>query len=251
MDIGTYAAASSGVLQMRKLEVQNNNLANINTVGFKGQYVVSGPQSFDETLAGTIQSQDAFARADRLRVPNVTEARTQIDFSQGPIQPTGNPLDVAIRGEKDFFVIDAPQGPLYTKAGNFTLNQNGELVTQDGYRVQGDGGPIIIQGGSPFIGTDGTVRVAGIPVGRIQVARFEDTSRLVATEAARFKSNGPQPLIVDGRMEPQALEMSNVSAVTGMVDLIATNRAFEAYTKAAQSLDGLNQTAINQVGKRQ
>lgn len=251
MDIGTYAAASSGVLQMRKLEVQNNNLANINTVGFKGQYVVSEPQSFDETLAGTIKDQDAFARADRIRVPNVTEARTQIDFSQGPIQPTGNPLDVAIRGPKDFFVIDTPQGPLYTKAGNFTLNENGELVTQDGYRVQGDGGAIIIQGGNPFIGTDGTVRVAGIPVGRIQVARFEDTSGLIATEGARFKSTGVQPTIVDGRMEPRALEMSNVSAVSGMVDLIATNRAFEAYTKAAQSLDGLNQAAINQVGKRQ
>jgi flagellar basal body rod protein FlgG len=60
MDIGTYVATSSGVLQMRKLEVQNNNLANINTVGFKGQYIVTEAQSFDNTLASTVEDKDPF-----------------------------------------------------------------------------------------------------------------------------------------------------------------------------------------------
>jgi flagellar basal body rod protein FlgG len=73
----------------------------------------------------------------------------------------------------------------------------------------------------------------------------------MAVEGARFKAVGAQPVPVEPRVEPQSLEMSNVSAITGMVDLITTNRAFDAYTKAAQSLDTLNQTAISQVGRRQ
>lgn len=251
MDIGTYAAASSGVLQMRKLEVQNNNLANINTVGFKGQYVVAQPQNFDQTLASVVDASDPFAQGDHLRTPNVTEVKTQIDFSPGAIHQTGNPLDVALRDAKDFFVINTPQGQLYTRAGNFTLSANGELVTQDGYQVQGDGGQIVVQGVSASITSDGSVRAAGNVLGRLQVVHFDDTSKLVAVEGARFKANGVTPVPVTGRMEPQSLEMSNVSAITGMVDLITTNRAFDAYTKAAQSIDSLNQIAITQVGKRQ
>lgn len=257
MDIGTYAAASSGVLQMRKLEVQNNNLANINTVGFKGQYVIAEPQEFDRTLASTIQEQDPFARADQQRVKNVTEVRTQTDFSRGPIQYTGNPLDVAAREAKDFFVINTPQGPRYTKAGNFTLNAEGQLVTADGFQVQGDGGAIVAQGGAVSVGNDGSVRVttqAAQPpqlVGRIQLVRIEDTSKLVAEEGARFKLQGGNPIPSLGSMETMSLEMSNVSAVSGMVDLITTNRAFEAYTRTAQALDSMNQTAISRVGRRQ
>jgi flagellar basal body rod protein FlgG len=74
---------------------------------------------------------------------------------------------------------------------------------------------------------------------------------LQAVEGARFKGTGVQAAQVDALLEPQSLEMSNVSAITGMVDLISTNRAFEAYTKAAQSLDGMNQIAVTQVGRRQ
>lgn len=251
MDIGLYAAASSGILQMRKLEVQNNNLANINTVGFKGQYIVPEMQNFDRTLASAVGESDPFARGDQLQVPNVSEVRTQIDFTPGAIQHTGNRLDVALRGANDFFVINTPQGPLYTRAGNFTLNGNGELVTQDGLQVQGDGGAINLQGLAGSITGDGSVRAGGQTLGRLQVVRFENTNGLMAVEGARFRAVGAQPVPVEPRVEPQSLEMSNVSAITGMVDLITTNRAFDAYTKAAQSLDTLNQTAISQIGRRQ
>lgn len=258
MDIGTYVATSSGMLQMKKLEVQNNNLANINTVGFKGQFVVAEPQSFDNTLASTIDEKDPYARADQKRFQNVADVKTQIDFSQGAIQNTGNPLDAALRSPKDFFVINTPQGERYTRAGNFTLDTTGQLVTVDGYQVMGEGGAISAQAPGVSIFPDGSVRaganVGPQPnvVGRLRVVRFEDTSGLEATEGARFKiKSGPKPVQVDPRVEPQALEMSNVSAITGMVDLITTNRAFEAYTKAAQTLDSMNQAAVSQLGRRQ
>jgi flagellar basal body rod protein FlgG len=236
---------------MRKLEVQNNNLANINTVGFKGQFIVPAMQNFDSTLASAVQERDPYARGDQLQVSNVSEVKTQIDFSPGAIQQTGNPLDVALRAPTDFFVVNTPQGPLYTRAGNFTLNANSELVTQDGFQVQGDGGAINVQGLPASITSDGSVRAGNQPVGRLRVVRFENTNGLVPTEGARFKASGAQPTTVEPRMEPHSIEMSNVSAISGMVDLITTNRAFDAYTKAAQSLDTLNQTAISQVGRRQ
>jgi len=258
MDIGTYVATSSGVLQMRKIEVQNNNLANINTVGFKGQYVVAETQGFESTLASTLDDTDPNARNDQARMPGVTGVRTQIDFSQGAIQRTNNPLDVALRNPKDFFVINTPQGPQYTRAGNFTISPTGELVTPDGYQVQGEGGVIAVPSPGVEILANGAVRsgpnaAGGVPniVGRVQVVRFEDTSKLQAVGGARFKALGVQPVPAEPVVEPQSLEMSNVSAITGMVDLISTNRAFEAYTKAAQSLDAMNQAAITQVGRRQ
>jgi flagellar basal-body rod protein FlgF len=258
MDIGTYVATSSGILQMKKLEVQNNNLANINTVGFKGQFVVAEPQSFDDTLASTIDEKDPYARADQERFKNVADVKTQIDFSQGPIQHTGNPLDVALRSPNDFFVVNTPKGELYTRAGNFSLSPAGELVTADGYQVMGEGGAITAAAPGVSIFPDGSIRaganIGAQPniVGRLRVVRFEDTKGLEAAEGARFRiKSGARPVQVDPRVEPQSLEMSNVSAVNGMVDLITTNRAFEAYTKAAQTLDSMNQAAVTQLGRRQ
>ena len=252
MDIATYAAASAGVLQMRKLEVQNNNLANVNTVGFKRQYIIAGRENFDETFAKQVEQDDPFARGDQQRVSAVTDMTTQIDFTMGPIRNTGNPLDVALRNQNEFFVVNTPEGPRYTRAGNFSLGPEGQLVTMDGSAVQGDGGPINAVGAGVSIAADGTVRANSLPVGRIQVVRFNDTNGLEATDGARFKlrQGSPAPQPVEARLEPRALEMSNASAITGMIDLITTNRAFDAYQKAANTIDSLNQTAIQQVGKR-
>jgi flagellar basal-body rod protein FlgG len=252
MDIGTYSAASLGVIQMRKLEIQNNNLANVNTVGFKRQVLITSPEDFEDTFAKEMASHDPYASGDQQRVATVNEVSAEIDFSLGAIKSTGNPFDAALRNPKDFFVVNTPEGKMYTRAGNFTLNSEGALVTQDGMTVQGEGGPIVINQPGARITEDGSLRAGINALGRIQVVRIEDTKKLTPVAGTRFKlTGGPQPLPVDARVEPRSLEMSNVSAVTGMIDLITTNRAFEAYTKAAQSIDTLNQAAINQVGKRQ
>jgi flagellar basal-body rod protein FlgF len=251
MDPATYATATAGILQMRKLEVQSNNLANINTVGFKGQFIVPEKQDFDDTLAHMLGfDSGSSVTTDPSQVEGVGAVEAQTDFSLGPIHNTANPLDVALRSANEFFVVNTPDGPLYTRAGNFTLNQNGDLVTSDGFPVQGDGGTINVTGPDVSISSDGSVRSLGQTFGRLQVVKFEKTDTLERVAGARFriKDGGAQPTqVASAVLEPRALEMSNVSAITGMIDLIQTNRAFEAYTKAAQTIDQLNQISTTKL----
>lgn len=251
MDRGIYAATSAGLFQMRKLEVVNNNLANVNTPGFKRQLLTSQEQSFDQTLAQQVVRSDPFAAGDHERTPAVVNMNTVTDFTPGPIKNTSNPLDVALRKPGDFFVISTPDGEQYTRAGNFTLNDAGEIITQDGFAVLGGGAPISALGPGVSVNTDGSVMAGGQQVGAFSVMRFEDPSVLERVGANRFRlpSGSPAPTEVEPEVEPMALEMSNVSAISSMVDLIITQRAFQAYTKSAETIDTMNQTAIMQVGR--
>ncbi len=251
MDRGTYALTTLGMAKMRQLEVVNNNLANVNTPGFKRQVLVGESQSFDQTLASLVKGKDPYAEGDHERTPGVITLETRTDFSQGPIRETGNPFDVALTDPKEFFVVNTPQGARYTRAGNFTLSTEGTLVNADGFEVQGDGGPITITLPNGRINEDGSVSADGVLVGRLQIVRFEDTSGLSPAGATQFTLNGKaaQPQSVQSRVVPAALEMSNVSSISSVIDLITTNRGFEAYTKSAQTIDQMNQTAITQVGK--
>lgn len=250
MDSATYAAASNGIAQLFKLDVVSNNLANVNTPGFKRQILVSEPQAFERTLAET-QNLDETARNDIRLTAGVASVKSQTDFSPGAIKTTGNVFDVALRNPKDFFVVATPNGLEYTRAGNFTTNANGEIVTQDGFVVQGDGGPITVNGPGVSISPAGVVRTRTGDVGRLQVARFEDPAILERTSSARFRipPGGAGPATVEADLVPQALEMSNVSAITGVLGIISANRAFQAYAKSAEAIDTINQTAISQLGR--
>lgn len=251
MDRGTYSAASGGLVQLRRLDIINNNLANVNTPGFKRQLLVTEQQTFDETLAKSVARNDPFARGDHDRTPGSTNILEVTDFSVGPIKNTGNPLDVALRTPNHFFVVNGPQGAVYTRAGNFTLNSEGTLVTQDGFQVQGDGGQITVSGGAPLISPDGSVRVNGQTVGKIQVVNIPDPSQLERVEGTRFRfAQGGAPETVPADLVPEAIEMANVSAITSVLELISTHRAFDLYTKSANTIDQMNQVSINQVGRR-
>jgi flagellar basal-body rod protein FlgF len=253
MDRGSYVAASGGYLQFRKLEIVNNNLANINTPGFKKQFITGETQSFDQTLASQVARNDPYARGDHERNPGTVSVRSVTDFSQGAIKQTGNPLDVALRHPNDFFAVQTPEGIQYSRAGNFTLNQNGELVTQDGMQVLGDGGALAVAGAAAEITAAGAVRAGGASFGNIQVVRFADPQVLQRAGGTRFSL--PQgvaaPAGVEPELMPQSLETANVSAITSVLDLISSSRGFELYSKTAQSIDQMNQQAISQIGRRQ
>ena len=124
-------------------------------------------------------------------------------------------------------------------------------MTPDGFQVSGDGGAINVNGPGARIGPDGGVVVNGSTVAKLQVVRFEDPQVLNHIGGNRFalQQGKPQPTQVDPDLVPQALEMSNVSAISSVIDLINANRAFDMYTKSARTIDDLNQSAIGQVGR--
>jgi flagellar basal-body rod protein FlgF len=251
MERGTYIAASGGILQLKKLEVVNNNLANSSTTGFKRELILGSKMEFDQTLAAQLAKDDQYAKADHERTPGAAAVRTVTDFSPGPIENTGNPFDIALRNPKDFFVIQTAKGNEYTRAGDFTLSAEGRLVTKDGATVLGDGGEISITGPNVAIEPNGLIRVNGQPTARVQVARIADTTQLERVGNNRFRlQGGATPETVTPDLVPQALEKSNVSAITGVIDLITSQRGFEMYTKSAETIDQMNQAAITQIGRR-
>jgi flagellar basal-body rod protein FlgF len=251
MDSGLYAIASSGLTNMQKLEVTNNNLANVNTPGFKKQIITTEKQKFEDTFAAAFDKSDPYARGDHERTAGAAKIRSVTDFSPGAIKPTGNPMDVALKQPDHFFAVQTPDGVQYTRAGDFTIGADGALSTPDGMQVLGGGGPISIDGPQAKILPNGDVTSGRTLLGTIQVVQVTDLKQLEQVGGNRFKlaQGAGAPVQVEGQMEPGALEMANVSAVSGMIDMIAANRGFEMYARTAQTIDQLNQAAISQVGR--
>lgn len=250
MDFGTYSSATAGIAALRRLEVVTHNLSNVNTPGFKRQFVTQETQRFDKTLSEQMNSIDPTAKPDHDRYGGVSQFQTFVDFSQGTLKQTGNPLDVALRNPNDFFSVQTPQGIRYTRAGNLTLSENGELVFPDGAPIVGDGGPITVNGSSVTINPNGSVAVDGSIIGQLQVTRFSEPAGLKPEGASRFslmQSQGGET--VEPEVVPGSLEMSNVGVIPSIVELITVNRAFDIYGRAAKTIDDMNNGAINQLGK--
>ena len=166
----------------RELEVVSNNIANLNTTGFKADTAV-----FEEFLMPRASS-DHFTGADR-KVSFVQDSSTWHDHGQGAIKQTGNPLDVAIDGSA-FLVVQTPRGERYTRNGSMQINPAGELVTTEGHKVLGDGGPIQFQTDDKdiAINRDGTVTVPGGTRGKLRLVQFDNVQRLQKDGSSTFKT---------------------------------------------------------------
>ena len=245
MDRGIYNATAAGLVADRQMSIVSNNLANLNTAGFKGQRLVMRQQEFADTLVSTINNRSPRAESDQLQTPGIVDMSAATNFNLGSISSTGDPLNVALGDEKTFFSVQTPEGEAYTRAGNFTLNAQRQLVTQDGMPVISDGGPIELTAGSPKITSTGAVTVDGKTIAKLKVVTFDDLTKLERTEGVRFKAQGVAPQTVDNpNIIPESLEMPNVNVVSSMVDLIGASKAFEAYTKTVRTIDELNERAL-------
>ncbi|MCU0560743.1 MAG: flagellar basal-body rod protein FlgF [Desulfobacterales bacterium] len=251
-----YLAASAAMAYEKRLETVANNLANINTAGYKRDQVSF--QAYMMSAAGApVPVQPPFpsaARADSFWV----ELRSHTDFSPGSLRQTGNPLDVSING-KGFFNIQSPEGTVYTRRGNFTLDAEGVLVTQEGWPVLGDGGEIRVDGGgrertaiAVTFGEDGTVQVNGSTVGRLQISEFADATGLTKLSGCYFKAadagEEAAPL-EDPRLAQGFLEMANVEPVQMLTEMIEILRGYESYQRVMRSVDELNAKSIAEVGR--
>ncbi len=239
----------------RELEVVANNIANINTTGYKADGSV-----FEEFLSPTARD-GQFPTADR-RLSYVHDRATWHDFRSGPILQTGNPLDVAIDGDA-FFVVQTPRGERYTRNGAFQLDAAGRLVTSEGYAVQGDGGPIQFQANDSKISVsdDGAIRVregadtrSDAQRGKLRLVRFDQVGRLQKDGASLFVApNGmtPQaPLATQKlRVVQGAIEQSNVRGVAEMSRMIEITRTYTQIAGLLQQHGDMRRNAIDRLAE--
>lgn len=229
------------VLQ-RRMDVTANNLANLDTAGFKADALVTNEA--DDT--------GAEADADPRSIRFVRDMGLARDMTQGPIRSTGNPLDVAIEGA-GFFMVQGQNGQtLYTRDGAFSLTGEGRLVTSDGHAVLNSGGsPIVFdpQGESPTIGRDGAITVAGTEVGRLGVASFAAPGALSKVGDNLWSADGQAPGTFEGVIEQGAIEGSNVRPVIELTRLIEISRAYQNAAKIVSNEDDLRQRAIERLGR--
>lgn len=243
---GIYTGASGMVAEATRTDIISNNLANANTAGFKKDVAIT--KDFASMLITRINDgPDAPVIGSMGIGVSVDESATI--HSTGIVRNTGNDFDMAIEG-KGFFTVETPQGVRYTRNGTFAKNIQGELITQEGFRVLGQNGPIRIQGTKMMVSPDGRVLVDNQPVGTLQVVEFTDEKQLTKEGASLFAA----PAGENGRPGASSvrqgfLEMSNVNVISEMVNLISNYRAYEINGKVVQAHDQLLGKAANEVGK--
>ncbi len=238
---GFFSSVSGSAAQEIWLEKVTNNLANVNTAGYKGDHL-----SFESLLLGGEKG----ATAPPSSSVSLIMVRDGLDLGQGTVKMTGNPLDFAIEGE-GFFVVDTPDGIRYTRNGVFTLDNEGRLVTQQGYAVMGEKGEIEIGGGKVEAAEDGTLAVNGREIGKIRIVTVDDP-RYLSKEGEnlfRILDGGGEGTAEEARVVQGALEMSNVNVIREMTRLININRAYSAYQKVIQAMNEAGSKVMNEVGR--
>jgi flagellar basal-body rod protein FlgG len=213
-----------GLRQERKLEAVSNNLANVDTTGYKKDVI-----SFDRKF----------------------KAQLNKDYSQGDVVETGNPFDIAL-GRPGFFKVETEDGIQYTRNGSFTLNSEGVLVDMSGNPVLGQGGAIVIGDATTAqINLAGEIRANGEVVDTLDVVNFQDPDKLekIGENLMAYTGNPGEELAVENPVIKQmTLEKSNVRAVDEMVKMIDHHRMFETFTKSMMTFDEVDNMVITKVG---
>jgi flagellar basal-body rod protein FlgF len=243
MENFTLVALSGQIALKRKLDVIANNVANINTEGYKSVSV-----DF-ETATMPKASATLFPRRDRQN-DFVRELGTVTDYSAGSIDLTGNDLDVAINSADTFFTVQTPAGERYTRAGSFQIDSTGRLVTSDGLPVLGEGGEITFASGENAITItgDGSVSSSAGSKDKLKLAKFSDTS-VLSKEGDNLYSASEAPQPPDyANLTQGAIERSNVSGVEEMTRLIEVQRSYERLISLMHQQDQLNSKAIDRLG---
>ena len=241
MDTLTAIAASCLRARMESLDLLANNVANATTGGFKA----------DREFYSLYAAPEAMASDSAATMPVIE--KPWVDHSQGTVHATGNPLDLALTGH-GFFAVNGPNGPLYTRSGNFRLAPDGKIVTGDGYPVRDQKGtPLTVVGRLPVdVSSDGTVTQDGAAIGRLDVVDFTSTAGLTkqgntyfrATDPAQKPSTAP-----DATIEQGSLEASNTGSADAAVRLISVMRQFDMMQRAVTLGTEMNRKAIEEVAK--
>ncbi|MGQ0766198.1 MAG: flagellar hook-basal body protein [Gemmatimonadota bacterium] len=224
---GIASAASAMRYWERRQEVAANNLANATTGGFKAERV--------------------FARLANNGVP-VPEAET--DWAEGSLAPTGNPLDVAVRGNA-FLVVQTPEGERYSRGGAWSVDSDGFLTDSSGNRALGERGPVKIGGGKVEIDRTGRVIVDRIVIDRLRVETVPAGAVLTHEEGVRWIPPTERAVLPPELRDVRqgSIESSNVNSVESLVELISIQRNYAFAQKALSTIDQIRSTISNDLGK--
>ena len=244
MDTTTYVALSNQLVLQRQLDVTANNLANMDTPGFKLESLMV--QTDPETLPTPAKNSGGPSV-----VNFVLDGGVARDFSAGAVKKTDAPFDLAIEGQ-GFFGVNTPAGIRYTRDGRFGLDSAGQLVTRTGQPVQGEGGPIIVDPklGAVHIAADGTMSQGAQAIGKISVVAFASLSGLSKEGDGLYSnvSNVP-PQAGTGRILQGALESSNVEPMSQMTQLIKVQNAYAMVSQMLVNVSDLSKAAVDRLGR--
>ncbi len=235
-----YVGVSGAMARLQELDAIANNLANVDTTGFKRDRV-----AFTAALHSVLSETES---PDPGRIFTLGEP-AGVDLTAGTVSRTDAPLHAAISGP-GFFEIDTPLGPRYTRAGSFSVNGDGLLASQDGHPVLGTSGPISIDERPASILASGEVTdSSGAVLGRLRVTLFEQPELLEKEGANRFRA--PDGAASEAIPEPQllerSLERSNVRPVEELANLVIVQRAFDLAVRTMQSDDEATERLIREI----
>jgi flagellar basal body rod protein FlgG len=229
---GLYSAGTAMDAAARNHELIAQNLAHAQMPGYRRQALRNKAcdSQFDGELANAINSQSRGEKSGEVTT----------DFTPGALEQTEGQLDVALQGD-GFFVVNGPEGPLYTRNGSFHLDADGQLMTADGLPVQGKDGEITIPSDAPYgsiqITKDGSVYAKGNQVGQLEIVSFENPQQLTKAGITLFAApSEARPIDSEAVVAQGYRERSNVSPVQELVDLIQTQRRQEAAQRSMNSL---------------
>ncbi len=243
MDISSYVLLSQEQALRRRLDVVANNLANMNTVGFKRERPV-----FHEYVEQT----DSTVKPAQ-HTSFVLDYGAVHDAAQGSFQATGNPLDVMIDGP-GYLSVEAPDGTTaYTRAGYVKVLESGELATAGGQKILGEGGkPIRVppeEAGKLAVGSDGTVSGANGPLGRIAVTVFDEANVDPRGDGLMTGTGGRELPAAETRLVSGGVEGSNVNAIAEVTDMTEILRAYQTSQHLSDSMSDLRKQAIDKLGR--
>jgi flagellar basal-body rod protein FlgF len=237
---GLYVALSSQIALEKRLNTIADNVANASTIGFRATGV-----KFEDVMSGIDDKALSF----------VSPGDTYISDANGPLRETGNPFDFAIKGNA-WFGIETPAGTVMTRDGRFTLTENGELLTIEGYPVLDAGGaPIQLdpRNGPPRAGADGSLRQGDNLVGALGLYNFDPGPNFVRFGNSGIVPSGePEPVVdrLDAGVAQGFLEESNVNPVLEITRLIMVQRAFENGAAMIRDTESSFDEAIKTLGSK-
>ncbi len=236
---GLYSAATGMDAAATRHETSAENLAHAHLPGFRRRVL-------HQTTFGTVLEAQRNGHATVMERPEraaggLQTRRIAIDFTHGPLKASGRSLDVAIESD-GFFVVDGPDGPMYTRNGSFQAHPDGQLVTIDGLTVSGGNGPIQIPPNTSAdaisISRDGRLSANGVEFGQLQFVEVSNPEQLIATGASLFKA-GPNADVqeAEGSVLQGFVESANVAQMDELVNILVASRQYEMSQKALKTID--------------